>query len=240
MVVDTLQDKAIVQQLLAGCDAVVHLAAIASPMSHPPETVYANNTLSSYHVLLAAAELGIRKVCLASSINAIGGAFSRMARYDYLPVDERHPTYAEDAYSLSKWVLEAQADAVARLHPEMTIASMRFHGLNKRSFFPPDAHPNKLPPEWAQRVINHLWAYTDIDSAAKACMLALQADFKGHEAFLVVGPTTIFPATVSSRELAQQHFPAAELSVSLPTLGNVGLYDCSKAQRLLGWVHEDL
>ncbi len=85
-----------------GCEAVVHLAAIRSPGNHPPTVLYANNTLSSYNAMSAASALGIRRVCLASSVNAIGGAFSRSPTYDYFAVDERHPTYAEDPYSLSK------------------------------------------------------------------------------------------------------------------------------------------
>ena len=61
MFADTLQDRTVVPRLFEGCDAVVHLAANASPMNNPPEQVYANNTVSSYHVLLAAADLGIKK-----------------------------------------------------------------------------------------------------------------------------------------------------------------------------------
>jgi len=114
---------------LRGCDALVHLAAIRAPINHPDPVVYADNTISSYNALSAAAALGIQRVCLASSINAIGGAFSRAPRYDYFPLDERHPTYAEDPYSLSKWVLEQQADAFARRYAWMRIASLRFHWL---------------------------------------------------------------------------------------------------------------
>src|SRR5574341_1931126 len=73
---------------LRGCDALIHLAAIRSPVNHPDPVVYADNTLSSYNALSAAATLGIKRVCLASSINAIGGAFSRRPRYDYFPLDE--------------------------------------------------------------------------------------------------------------------------------------------------------
>src|SRR5215813_10746468 len=99
---------------IRGCDALVHLAAHRSPIGNIDHVVYADNTVSSYNALSAAATLGIKRVCLASSINAVGGAFSRAPRYDYFPLDERHPTYAEDAYSLSKWVLEQQADAFVR------------------------------------------------------------------------------------------------------------------------------
>ena len=107
---------------ISGCDAVVHLAAYRSPLNHPDPVVYANNTTASYNILHAAATLGIKRVCLASSINAIGGAFSRAPRYDYFPLDEEHPTYAEEPYGLSKWVLEQQADMFARRYDWMQIA----------------------------------------------------------------------------------------------------------------------
>ena len=105
---------------IRGCDGLIHLAAHRSPINMLDHVVYADNTVSSYNALSAAATLGIKRVCLASSINAIGGVFSRAPRYDYFPVDEQHPTYAEDAYSLSKWVLEQQADAFARRFEGMT------------------------------------------------------------------------------------------------------------------------
>src|SRR6185503_11984450 len=114
---------------IRGCDALIHLAAIRAPLNYPDPVVYADNTLSSYNALSAASLLGIKRVCLASSINAIGGAFSRSPRYNYFPVDEKHPTYSEDPYSLSKWVLEQQADSFARRFEWMTISSFRFHWL---------------------------------------------------------------------------------------------------------------
>src|SRR5690349_15089413 len=111
---------------IRGCEALVHLAAIRAPVTHTDPVVYADNTISSYNALSAASALGIKRVCLASSINAIGGAFSRSPHYDYFPVDEKHPTYAEDPYSLSKWVTEQQADSFARRFEWMTISSFRF------------------------------------------------------------------------------------------------------------------
>src|SRR6185369_2793126 len=161
---------------IRGCEALIHLAAIRAPVNHPDPVVYADNTISSYNALSAAAALGIKRVCLASSINAIGGAFSRSPRYDYFPVDEKHPTYAEDPYGLSKWVLEQQADAFARRYEGMRIASLRFHGLVER---------RQIAADMAQRfgpmVSRHLWAYTSLKSASLACLLAITADFSGHE-----------------------------------------------------------
>ena len=87
-----LCDYDAVHRAFEGCDAVIHLAAFPTPNLDRWPTIYANNTVSSYNVLYACAELGIKKVCMASSINATGAAYSRMPRFDYLPLDEQHPT----------------------------------------------------------------------------------------------------------------------------------------------------
>ena len=73
------------------------------------------------------------RICLASSINAIGGVGSRRGNFDYFPVDEKHPAHIEDDYSLSKQAMEAQADSFARRNPDMTISSLRFHALPDNS-----------------------------------------------------------------------------------------------------------
>lgn len=104
-------------EAMRGCDAVIHLAAFPGPTGQAPGVVYANNTLTNYNVLYAASSLGIEKVSLASSINALGGIASRRGRFDYFPVDERHNTYSEDDYSLSKWVGEVQAEFLCAAVP---------------------------------------------------------------------------------------------------------------------------
>lgn len=213
---------------LSGCEAVVHLAAHRTPLNHPAPVVYGNNTVGSYNILHAAAILGINRVCLASSVNAIGAAFSRAPQYDFFPINETHPTKAEDPYSLSKWVAEEQANAFARRYESMQIASLRFHWvLDDREIA---IAMNKTIPDIA---INHLWAYTKTAEASRAIELALTTEFSGHEVFYIVAPTL---ATEDPAErLAETHYPDVPLRSEIK--GRSGFYDCSKAGRLLGWTH---
>jgi UDP-glucose 4-epimerase len=212
------------------CEALVHLAAIRSPGNHPDQVVYADNTISSYNALSAASALGIKHVCLASSINAIGGAFSRSPRYDYFPVDEKHPTYSEDPYSLSKWVMEQQADAFARRYDWMTLASLRFHWLlDTRDQAVKNAEKMK------ELSVRHLWAYTLLDEASRAILLSLTADFDGHEVFYITAPTTA--SDQSSLELARQYYPQVEIRGDFADYAS--FFDCAKAARLLGWKHKE-
>jgi nucleoside-diphosphate-sugar epimerase len=217
---------------LAGCEAVIHLAAHRSPGGAPDHLVYNENTAGSYNILSAAATLGIQRVCLASSINAIGGVFSRAPRYDYFPVDERHPTYAEDPYSLSKWVLEQQGDAFARRFPSMRLSSLRFHWILPTRARAIEISGGAVMSAMATR---HLWAYTLTAEAARTCLLAVTADFTGHEVFYIVAPTTV--AAQPSLELARQYYPQTPLRADLP--GQAGFFNCAKAEQLLGWRHQE-
>jgi UDP-glucose 4-epimerase len=215
---------------LHGCDALIHLAAIRAPGIYPDPVVYADNTISSYNALSAASALGLKRVCLASSINAIGGAFSRSPRYDYFPLDEEHRTYAEDPYSLSKWVMEQQADAFARRFEGMTVASLRLHWLlDSRT----EAIQNNA--RLSEVAVRHLWAYTLLDEASRACLLALTADFTGHEVFYIVAPSTV--ASEPSLQLARQYYPRTEIRADFSD--HTGFFNCAKAMRLLGWQHRE-
>jgi UDP-glucose 4-epimerase len=215
---------------LRGCDALIHLAAIRSPVHHPDHQVYAVNSVGSYNALDAAAVVGIERICLASSINATGAAFSRQPRYDYFPLDEQHPTYSEDPYSLSKWVLEEQADAFARRYETLHIASLRFHWIL------PDEARARAVSAGSPFVWRHLWAYTASAAASRACLLAVGAEFRGHERFYIVAPRTVVDEP--SVELARRHFPETPIRGELS--GNAGFFSCTKAERMLGWRHDDL
>ena len=226
LAVDLLDFDALVEAL-AGCDTLIHLAAISGPGWQPDHVVHNNNVTASYNALRAAAEVGIERVCQASSINAIGGRFSRQARYDYFPVDEHHPGYAEDPYSLSKAICELQGEAIARRFGT-SIASLRLHGLVT------DRHRAAdwvaLPPDVVAR---QLWGYTRLDAAVAACLGSVDVDLGGHEAFYVVAPDTMMD--VPSADLARRWFP--EVPFRSEPSGTEGFFDCSKAGALLDWHH---
>lgn len=210
-----------------GCDAVIHMAAIPSPGRHPDQLVHNNNVVGSYNALQAAAENGIMRVCQASSVNAIGHAFSRHPRYDYFPIDEDHPNYGEEAYSLSKWICEEQGRAFARRYEDMSIASMRFHYVTPRIEQAISIHQSYTDPA------KYLWAWTHLDAAADACLLSLQAPFRGHEAFFIVSPTTFSP--IPSLQLAAEHFPTIPITGDLSD--HKSFFTSAKANRMLGWTH---
>lgn len=93
-----------------GADAVVHLAAIDFDWKAPDEEYININVRGTWHVLQAAAEMGVKKVVLCSSISACGLSEMRIDwTPEYLPVNERHENKPVQAYSVSKLVMEQMA-----------------------------------------------------------------------------------------------------------------------------------
>jgi nucleoside-diphosphate-sugar epimerase len=212
----------------AGCDALIHLAAIPHPLTDPDHIVHNHNVVSSYNALRGAIELGITRLCQASSINAIGLSFSRAPRFDYFPIDEHHPPHNEEAYGLSKWLCEAQADSLARRYEAISIASMRFHFVT-----PSREAAQALFADTIEQRSRELFGYTRGDAAADACLKSLEAGFKGHEIFNIIAPDTLLDEP--SADVARRFYPDVE--IRQPLAGNASFFDSSKATRLLGWTH---
>lgn len=102
-----INDYPRLREVIRGCDAVVHLAAIPNPGGGAPQELFRVNCSGTFNVFQAAAEEGIRRVVQASSINATGQFYgTRPAPLLYLPIDEDHPVYSTDAYSFSKNIIE--------------------------------------------------------------------------------------------------------------------------------------
>ncbi len=78
-----------------------------------PPVTFGNNTLATFTTLWTAAEAGVRRFAIASSINALGLLMNpRHPAPASLPLDEHTPTLIADPYSLSKQVDEHTLRAV--------------------------------------------------------------------------------------------------------------------------------
>lgn len=91
-VITDLTNLGEVYGVLAGADAVVHLAAIPVAYSHANEVTFQNNVMSTYNILEAAGNLGIKKAVISSSESSYGICFSKQnLKPQYVPIDEEHP-----------------------------------------------------------------------------------------------------------------------------------------------------
>ncbi|HWO41976.1 MAG TPA: NAD(P)-dependent oxidoreductase [Candidatus Eisenbacteria bacterium] len=214
-------------EALRGAGGVVHLGAYQAPNLAPDTETFANNITATYNVLKAAADLGVKRVVIGSSIAAYGFLYApALWTPEYLPLDEHHPCRPQDPYGLSKKLGEEIADSFAVSHP-MTISSLRLAGINFDPTF--ETFPQRwLEPEKRR---NGFWSYVDVRDAVTACRLALERDHAGHEIFNVAAPTSAMREPTA--ELIRRFIPDLK-RVNEGVTENWSGLDSSKAQKVLG------
>ncbi len=220
-----------IHDALKGADGVVHLGAYQAPGLAPDPETFSNNVTATYNVLHAAAELGIRRVVIASSTAAFGFLYARKPFLpDYLPLDENHPCKPQDPYGLSKLVGEKVADSVAAVH-ETSICSLRFPGINF------DLSYESFAERWQDPSVKpgRFWSYIDARDAASACRLALETALSGHEVLLAAAPTSTMREPTD--ELMRRYLPGVKKARS-DLDGNWSGVDSTRAQELLGFEAE--
>lgn len=92
-----IRDPNGVREAVAGCDIVLHLAAlIAIPYSyHSPDTYVDTNIKGTLNVLQAARAAGVRRVVHTSTSEVYGTA-------RFVPITESHPLQGQSPYSATK------------------------------------------------------------------------------------------------------------------------------------------
>ncbi|HET9874084.1 MAG TPA: NAD(P)-dependent oxidoreductase [Propionibacteriaceae bacterium] len=123
-----LLDPAAAKSVLAdfGAEAVVHLAAIATPFSAPERQILATNTMLAFTVAEAAVEVGVHSVIVASSPTVYGYGAPTGWVPEKLPLDEESPARPWNAYSLSKLAAESVVSMfAAQVGDRMRLAAFR-------------------------------------------------------------------------------------------------------------------
>jgi nucleoside-diphosphate-sugar epimerase len=220
-------DPAVVRDALDGVDAVVHLAALASPNLGTPEQVFGGNSLATLAVLDAAGQAGVGRAVIASSQSIYGLAFSpERLEPAYLPIDEAHPLQVADPYALSKQADEATAAMAARRYG-MTVVALRYPMLGGQERLREIAAAWRDDPSLGARP---LWAYLDDRDAAEAAWLSLSVPLRGYHMFQVAAPDTL--AALPTAELLDMFFPRVPRRHAFT--GREVPFDIGPAGRILG------
>ncbi len=110
----------------------------------------------------------------------------------------------------------------------MQIASLRFSGIYT------EEHRGLLIERSKNPIIRGtgaLWSYIDVRDAARACRLALEANFSGHRTFNVCAPDTIIDRP--TEELVAKYLPQVRSVRKVE--GRWSGYATAKAEKLLGF-----
>ncbi len=208
-------------------DAVVHLAAIPAPGLTTNAATFTNNLTATYHVFDAARIAGIKRIVWASSETVLGLPMGPDAPPPYLPVDEEFHPRPASAYSLAKTLEEELALQFCRWDPELTAVGLRFSNVMDPADYAqfPAFDDDPALRQW------NVWGYIDARDGAQAVRLALTADLRGREVFVIANADTVMSR--SSRELAAQVFPDLEVRKDLTE--HETLLSIDKARRVLGF-----
>ena len=122
-----LTDPAVAAAAVAGCEIVLHQAAVASvPRSiAEPRPSHDANIDATFNVLLAARDAGVRRVVYAASSSAYGDA-AALPKVEDMPVDPLSP------YALQKQVGEVYCQLFTRLYGLETVAIRYFNVFGPR------------------------------------------------------------------------------------------------------------
>lgn len=152
----SLLDRMAVYPLVAGCQAVVHLA------NHPdmnrglmPQVVYAENVTTDANVFQAAMDAGVRQIVFSSSVQVTSGArygaddVVKPSCMAYLPGDGALPPVCPNLYALGKRTAENMLNHYAAVDPGRSYTAIRFPWLVRgiAQVLPPGqttVHPGKL------------------------------------------------------------------------------------------------
>jgi len=233
-------DPYLVQDLVAGCDVVFHLAAlIGIPYSYnAPASYVSTNIMGTLNVLRACREAKVRRLVVTSTSEVYGTA-------QYTPIDEAHPLHGQSPYSASKIAADKLAESFFCSFDLPVVILRPFN-----TYGPRQSARAVIPTILAQVLsgadeirlgsLSPKRDLTFVEDTVRAFMLA--AERAGIE-----GETIHFGQGVaySVLEVAERCLKAVGSSARIvsveqrrrPEKSEVGLLlcDASKAKKLLGW-----
>jgi len=205
-------------------DDVVHWGAIPHPLDHAGGHVFENNVMGAYNVIDAAGRVGA-DVVWASSESAYGLPFAEETPLpDFLPIDETHPMRPEDPYGTSKVVGEEVAKMVTR-RDGISVASIRPSWIQYPGEY---VCKGEDPTEHGD---GNLWSYVDVRDIVDSVVAAMDADFEGHEPFLIAAADNW--AGRPTTELIEDWFDEVPDDCALE--GEQAAMSSAKAQSMLDW-----
>ena len=222
-----LTDLGQCHEVVAGADAVVHLAAIPAPELRPAGETFRNNAMSTYNVFAAAVARGVGRVVWASSETVLGLPFDRPPAY--APIDEDHPPRPETSYADAKLVGEVLAAQFARR------SGVPFVGLRISNIMEPSDYERFGSWQDDARIRRwNLWGYVDVRDVAQAVRRGLEAEVEGAEVVIVAAADTCMRRPAA--DLMAEIFP--EVPLRRPLEGRKTLLAIDRARDLLGYAPE--
>ena len=229
-----------------GVEAIQHLAAQPGPTDHPGmqkaaegrgvpfDQTMRSNILGTYYLLRAALERGIRTFVMTGSNCALGHGFRISQRpfpFQYLPVDEKHPSDVEDSYSYSKLAGEELLASYTRAY------GIRTHVVRAAGITPPERRAEMVRHIGPAKGWNPwLWLWVGSEDVASAHRLLMErADaIEPHGVYFCNGDDTT--ALEPTGDLIERFKPQL-LGLVRDLPGHVSMLSNRKLRQTVGWEH---
>ena len=219
-----LTDLGQCHDVIAGADAVVHLAAIPAPGLRPEGETFRNNILSTYNVFSAAAAHRVSRLVWASSETVLGLPFDTPPLF--APIDETIEPRPESSYALAKLLGEEMARQLNR-RTRIPVVSLRISNIME-----PEDYA-AFPGFWADAQLRkwNLWSYVDVRDVAQSVRLGLETAIDGAEVCIIAAADNVM--TRPSAELMAEVFPDVPLTREVQ--GRETLLSIERARQVLGY-----
>lgn len=219
-----LRNAAGVNDVLAGADGIVHFGSYPTDAWYSTTEAFHNIAVGGFNILQGAANTGIKRIVLASSIMTYGD----LTKQPRLPITEESQLVPESIYGSSKRLLELLAEDYCRWH-SMSIAAFRLGRIVYEGCFD---WRLKKHTESADSAVSVLWSYVDARDVATACRAWLESERTGFEPFNLAAANVCIE--IPTQELLRQFYAhVGDLSAKFP--GHETPFDSGKFRRLLGW-----
>jgi len=229
-----------------GFDAIQHLASIPFPTDHPGERPQADrlglpfdetmrtNIMGTYYLLQAAVRRGIGIFVMTGSNCALGSGYrisDSPFPFQYLPVDEDHPSFVEDSYSFAKLATEELLASYTRAY------GIRTYAVRPFGIYPPErrrSHARRAGP--ARGWDPFLWGWVGSEDVAHAQRLLMEraSEVRAHDVFFCNADDTV--ALEPTRELIERFRPEL-LPLAERITGHMALASSRKLRETVGWEH---
>lgn len=227
---------------LGGFDQIVHLAAIPNPYADPAERVMSVNMAVNFCVFEAARRHGVSRVIYGCSESSTGFGIHETALVpDHVPIDEQHPCWPHETYSLSKHFGERIGANYARAFG-LEVISLRYAWVwDGRGA---DAIAAIARNHRAGVVDQSPWfgAYIAVEDVARACAASVTfslekgRDAEPFEAFMLTARDTFYAMpTLDLLERILGRRPVVRDPALFEENPCASVFDIRKAGRMLGW-----
>lgn len=234
---NTLSNYGRLKRRMAGCQYVVHAAAIPHPKKGEITDYFRVNVEGSLNVMRAAAANGVKRFIFYSSVGYYGCNIDGRLIPAYFPLDEEHPVArmsgrsegALDAYNQSK-VMAEELLAWFGTNGHFEAIAFRLAPANsKASQYPADDDEWRTNPRYRR---GSFWANCHPEAILQATKAALESPRQfGYESFVICDRYA--PAAVAIKAFLRDEYPDVPVRCNLDQEKVPSLFSPEKAAEIL-------